>query len=150
MRNNKINSIRRYGPVVLPGLIAIILAGCMALPARQAVDAALVVHTEGSSQHMIAARVPADASRVFNSFVRIIEEKPDVEVVNRKDNAMLLEITQDGIEITAQATQLGAGESLLYIWAEAGDSGLSGRELATAVVEAICEELGVEFERVDY
>jgi len=135
---------------VLPGLIAVILAGCTALPARQAVDAALVVHTEGSSQHMIAARVPADASRVFNSFVRIIEEKPDVEVVNRKDNAMLLEITQDEIKITAQATQLGAGESLLYIWAEAGDSGLSGRELATAVVEAICEELGVEFERVDY
>ena len=135
---------------MLTGLIAVILAGCVALPARQAVDAALVVHTEGSSQHMIAARVPADASRVFNSFVRIIEEKPDVEVVNRKDNAMLLEITQDGIEITAQATQLGAGESLLYIWAEAGDSGLSGRELATVVVEAICEELGVEFERVDY
>ena len=150
MRNNKINLIRRFGPVVFPGLVAVILAGCTALPARQAVDAALVVHTEGSSQHMIAARVPADASRVFNSFVHIVEEKPDVEVVNRKDNAMLLEITQDGTKITAQATQLGVGESLLYIWAEAGDSGLSGRELATAVVETICEELGVEFERVDY
>jgi len=150
MRKNKINSIRRYGPFVLFGLIFALVVGCTALPARQAVDAALVVHTEGSSQHMIAARVPADASRVFKSFVRIIEEKPDIEVVNRKDNAMLLEVTQDGIKITAQVTQLGAGESLLYIWAEAGESGRSGRELATAAVEMICEELGVGFERVDY
>lgn len=150
MRNNKINSIRRFGPAVLPGLIAMILAGCTALPARQAVDAALVVHTEGSSQHMIAARVPADAPQVFASFIRIIEEEPDIEVVNRKDNAMLLEVTQDGNKITAQATQLGAGESLLYVWAEAGDSGFSGRELATTVVEAVCEELGVEFETVRY
>lgn len=150
MRNKKINSIRKYMPFVIPGVIAVLLAGCTALPARQAVDAALVVHTEGSSQHMIAARVPADASRVFDSFVRIIEERPDIEVVNRKDNAMLLEITQDEFNITAQATQLGAGESLLYVWAEAGDSGRSGRELATAAIEAICEELGVEYERVDY
>jgi hypothetical protein len=150
MRNNKINLIRNYGPLALAGLIAVLLAGCTALPARQAIDAALVVHTEGSSQHMIAARVPADASRVFDSFVRIIEDKPDVEVVNRKDKAMLLEIAQDGFKITAQATQLGAGESLLYIWAEAGDSGRSGRELATAAIETICEELGVKYERVDY
>ena len=111
MHNHNNKSTNWYTLVLLPGVIAVLVAGCTALPARQAADAALVVQNE---------------------------------------NALLLEVTQGGFSINAQATQLGAGESLLYIWAEAGDSGRSGRELATVAVEMICEELGVDFERIDY
>jgi len=150
MQNHNNKSTDWFILILLPGALAVLVAGCNALPARQATDAALVVHTSGSSQDMIAARVPTDAATVFDSFVRIIEKGPDIEVINRKNDAMLVEIVKDGLRITAQATQLGAGESLLYIWADAGDSGRTGSELATGAVESICEELGVPCERVDY
>jgi len=135
---------------ILITTIVLLLGGCAALPGGQVTDAALIVHTEGSSQDMLAVTIPADATQVYESFARVIEGRPGIEVVNRKDNAMMLEVSKDGTRITAQATQLGSGQSLLYIWADAGDSGHSGRGIATSAVEAICEELGVGFETVSY
>ena len=141
---------RRAAIAALLGCALLQLPGCGATPARQAYDAALVVHTAGSSQHMIAARVPAEATAVFQAFDAVIERRPDVAVFNRKDNAMLLEVARDDVRVTGQVTALNDEESLLYVWADAGESGITGKEVATATVEAICDELGVTFERVDY
>ncbi len=126
------------------------IAGCTAMPARQAVDAANVVYTQGSSHHMIAAQVPVDAERVYESFLRVIAERPDISIVTQKDAAMMLEVSRDDLTLTGQVSSLGAGRSLLYVWANAGDSGLSGRELSEKAVAYICEDLGVSIERVDY
>jgi hypothetical protein len=38
----------------------------------------------------------------------------------------------------------------LYIWADAGSSGRTGREMAISGVEFICDELGVDYELVQY
>ena len=126
------------------------IAGCTALPGGEVTDAALVVYTEGSRHDTLAATVPTDAATVYASFSRIIEAEPDVEIVNRKDNAMMMEVTQGELSVTAQVTPFGDDKSLLYIWADAGDSGRTGRDLATAVVERICEEVGVPYEVVEY
>jgi len=128
----------------------VLITGCGALPGGQVTDAALMVHTEGSRHDTLAVTVPADAASVYASFARLIEEQDDIEVVSRKDNAMMIEVTKDELSITAQTTRLGAGRSLLYIWADAGDSGRTGKEVSTAVAEAVCEELGVAFETVQY
>lgn len=136
---------------VLALLVATLaVAGCTAMPARQAVDAANVVYTQGSSHHMIAAQVPLDAARVYESFDRVLSEHPELSVVTRKDAAMMLEVTRDDVRLTGQVTSLGTGRSLLYVWADAGDSGLSGREMSERAVAAICEDLGVSIQRVDY
>lgn len=129
---------------------ALLVTACGMLPARQAVDAANVIYTEGSAQHMIAAQVPADAKKVYGSFVRVINENPETTIVNRKDVAMLLEATRGELRVTGQVTDLGPGRSLLYIWADAGDSGYSGREVARKAIDAICEELGVSVTQVQY
>lgn len=134
--------------VILAVLIA--MSACTAMPARQAVDAANIVYTQGSSHNMIAAQVPVDAELVFESFLRILGEHPEFSVVTRKDAAMMLEVTRDGFRVTGQVTALGAGKSLLYVWADAGDSGYSGQEVSERAVQAICDELGVSIERVDY
>ena len=125
-------------------------AGCTGMPGGEVTDAAMVVYTEGSRHDTLAATVPTDAATVYASFARIIEAEPDVEIINRKDNAMMMEVTQYEYRITAQVTAFGADKSLLYIWADAGDSGRTGKDLATAVVERICDEVGVRYEVVQY
>lgn len=131
-------------------LAIILLVGCSALPGGQVIDTALIVHTEGSKQHMVAVKVPADASIVFAAFVDQLEQRPEVSVINRNDTAFLLEASQDGKHVTGQVTELDMGRSLLYVWADAGDSQMSGHDLAISVVEVICDELGVMYETVEY
>ena len=52
---------------ILITTMVLLLGGCVALPGGQVTD----------------------ATRVYESFARVIEGRPDIEVVNRKDNAIL-------------------------------------------------------------
>ena len=64
--------------------------------------------------------------------------------------AFLIEVSRGSRSLTGQATPLGANRSLLYVWVDAGNSGLTGEELATTVVEVVCDNLGVDYELVSY
>ena len=114
-------------------------------------QATTVVYTAGASRHTAAVELPVTPPVVFEALVRLIEERPEVVVTDRNDRAFLIEVV-DGSErkFTGQVTKLGAGNSLLYVWADAGSSGQSGRELAISAIELICEELGVDYEMVNY
>lgn len=126
------------------------LSGCIFLPGGTVVDSALVVHTAGSKKHTAAVQVPVAASEVFATIVRLIEDKPDWQIENRNDKAFLIEVAKGSRSLTGQVTDLGAGRSLLYVWADAGESGATGEEMTTSVVEVVCDELGVKYERVNY
>ena len=130
-------------------LIGVVLAGCIGLPGGTVVDSATVVYTAGSSQHTVAVELPLLSSDVFAALVRIVEEA-GVETVNRNDKAYLLEVITNGKRLTGQVTNLGVGKSLLYVWADAGVSGQTGRELAIEAVELVCDDLGVAYELVNY
>jgi hypothetical protein len=144
--NNRIRQLILL--TVLSVLVAI--AGCAFLPGGKVVESATVVYTAGSKKHTAAVQVPVAASEVFATIVRLIEDKPDVVIENRNDNAFLIEVTDGGNSFTGQVTKLETDRSLLYVWVDAGNSGLTGRELATDVVELVCNELGVEYELVNY
>ena len=131
-------------------LIVVGLWGCSALPGGQVVDSALIIHTEGSSQHMVAVKVPVDPSSVFAALVDQVEQRPEVSIILRNDKAYLIEVRKGESQVTGQVTELDAGRSLLYVWADTGDSLMSGHDLAISVVEVICDELGVIYERVEY
>ena len=126
------------------------LSGCIFLPGGTVVDSALVVHTAGSKKHTAAVQVPLAASEVFATIVRLIEDKPDWQIENRNDKAFLIEVAKGSRSLTGQVTDLGAGRSLLYVWADAGESGVTGEEMATSMVEVVCDELGVKYELVNY
>jgi len=133
------------------GLAAGMLTGCAPLPGSSVSNAATVVYTAGARQHTAAVELPVAPPVVFEALVRLIKERTDVEVVDRNDKAMLIEVAQENERrITGQVTKLGAGNSLLYVWADAGSSGQSGREMAISAIELICEELGVDYELVNY
>ena len=120
------------------------------LPGGKVVESAAVIYTAGSKKHTAAVQVPVDASKVFATIVRLLEQKPDYVIENRNDEAFLIEVAKGAKSMTGQVTSLGSNRSLLYVWADAGESGLTGEELATSVVEVVCDELGVEYELVHY
>ena len=127
------------------------LTGCVPLPGSSVTNATTVVYTAGARQHTADVELPVTPPVVFEALVRLIKERTDVEVVDRNDKAMLIEVAQENERrITGQVTKLGAGNSLLYVWADAGSSGQSGREMAISAIELICEELGVDYELVNY
>ena len=131
-------------------VIAGLLGGCIMMPGGTVVDSAMVVHTAGSTKSTISARVPAEASAVYSAFADVLEAEPDVEVLSRKDGAMLMEVRGEFGEITAQVTRLGPTESLLYVWADADGTGRTGSDVANGAVRRICEELDVGYEIVEY
>ena len=142
---------KRLLPAAVLFVSAILVSGCTALPGGTVSNAATIVYTSGASQYTAAVELQVPAAEVFEAMVRVLKEHPDIEVVKRKDKAYLIEVTQ-GKErrITGQVTSLGSGSSLLYVWADSGSSGRTGREMAISGVEIICDELGVEYELVQY
>jgi hypothetical protein len=126
------------------------LSACAWLAGGSVVESALVVHTAGSKKHTAAAQIPVAAPDVFAAVVHMVEDKPDLIIESRNDKAFLIEVTKGSQSLTGQVTSLGAGKSLLYVWADAGESGLTGEALATSVVQLVCDELGVAHELVHY
>jgi hypothetical protein len=151
MRNRKI--MRRLpvtcGIVSFAALTS--LGGCFLLPGGSVVDAALVTHTAGSSQHTAAVKVPVKPEAVYAAMIRIITaEDSGVEIISRNDKAFMVEVDRDGARLTGQVTKLDARQSLLYVWADAGLSDQTGRSQAITSIERICDELGVDYEEVSY
>ncbi len=126
------------------------LGGCSWLAGGQVVESALVVHTSGSKKHTAAVQIPLAAPEVYATIVRLVEDNPDHNIEDRNDKAFLIEIEDSGRSMTGQVTKLGPDRSLLYVWVDAGNTGLTGQELATDIVEIVCDELGVEYELVNY
>ena len=141
-------------PILLQVVLFIVitmLSGCFLLPGGSAVDAALVTHTAGSSQHTAAVKIPAEPAAVYAAMIRIITaDEQKIEVISRNDKAYMLEIIRDGARLTGQVTKLNSNLSLLYIWADAGLSDQTGRSAAISSVGRICDELGVTYEEVTY
>jgi uncharacterized protein YndB with AHSA1/START domain len=132
-------------------VVAVVVAGCAPLPGSSVTNAATIVYTAGASQYTVAVELPVQPQTVFEAMVRLVNERPNVEIVDRNDKAFLVKVA-DGPErqLTGQVTKLGSGNSLLYIWADANASGQTGQELAISTVELICNELGVDYELVTY
>lgn len=141
---------RRLRTIVLFA-VSISLGGCFLLPGGTVVDAALVTHTAGSSQHTAAVKVPVKQAEVYAAMIRIITaDDSGVEIVSRNDEAFTVEVDRDGSRLTGQVTMLDTRQSLLYVWADAGLSDQTGRSLAISSIERVCDELGVDYEEVSY
>jgi len=142
---------KRVLPTAVLFVSAILVSGCTALPGGTVSNAATVVYTSGASQHTAAVQLNVPAAEIFEALVRVVEEHPDVEIVDQHDKAFLIEVAQGNERrFTGQVTSLGSNNALLYVWADAGSSGQSGRSMAISAVEIICDELGVDYEMVQY
>ncbi len=130
--------------VSLTGLAAIASAsGCTPLALQPVTSTGLVVYTKGASQHTAKVQLAVSPDDVFAGMLAIISGMPDVKIVNQDDGRFFVEVVVGSRRLSGQATDLGRGETLLFVWADAGDNGKTGRELAREAVELLCSELAV-------
>ena len=135
----------------LLGLATIALTpGCTPLALQPATSSGLVVYSKGASQHTASVRLVLPPGEVYRGMLGMIERRPELTVVNRNDARYLLEVVEGEQRLTGQATDLGRGETLLFIWVDTGDSGQTGRGLMEEVITVVCKELAVECEEQDF
>jgi hypothetical protein len=131
------------------GLLCVLLAaGCWPAPGASVAQTTTVVYTRGARQSTVSARLRVPPEQAFAAVQRVLEARPDLEVVERDDTSRLVEVAKGEMRVAAQATDLGRGETLLFVWADAGTSARTGHDIALDAVEEVCRELGVSYEIV--
>lgn len=120
-------------------------SACLGLPGSRVTDATTIVYARGARQDTIAVKLPAPPDIVFASMRKLVDENPELVATSINEAATLLEVRKNGLELTGQATDLGGGQSLLFIWIDTGKTGLSAEDVGLEAARTICDDLGVEF-----
>jgi len=143
-------SVVRASIFGLLGLAAIALTpGCTPVALQPVTSSGLVVYSKGASLGTASVRLALPPAEVYRGMLGMVERRPELTVINRNDARYLLEVDDRGRRLTGQATDLGRGETLLFIWVDTGDTGQTGQDLMEDAITAVCTELAVECEVQD-
>ncbi|UCH75286.1 MAG: hypothetical protein JSU82_05435 [Rhodospirillales bacterium] len=124
-------------------------SGCTPVALQPVTSTGLVVYSMGARQNTASLRLSLPPDQVYQGMLEMLERRPHVSVINRNDKRYLLEVDDRGRQLTGQATDLGRGETLLFIWVDAGETGQTGQDLMQDVITTVCAELRVECEVQD-
>jgi hypothetical protein len=130
--------------ILLPFLIS-----CASGPMRAPVNAGTVIYTQGTAQHTATVMLTVPPPKVYQAMLDVISRSPDLELINQDDESYLVEVTREGWKVAGQATTMDRVNTILFIWSDAGNSGMTGQELSLRAVRNICDELRVECEMQD-
>ena len=119
------------------------LQGCATM-LQPVASTGLIVHARGASQHTATVQLALPPGEVYAGMLRVAARHPEFRVVNNLPSRFLLEVKDGTRSLTGQATDLGGGKTLLFMWTDAGGTGQTGRELALDAVKEICAELAVQ------
>jgi len=136
--------------VGLLSAVSIACVACFGTPGTTVTSATTAVYAAGATRDTISAQLPRSPAKVFDAILRQIEEAPDAEVSHLNSQARMVEVAWSGRTMTAQATELGPQETLLFLWVDAGDTGLTAKEVGTHALKELCLDLNVEYELVEY
>ena len=128
---------------------AVFLHACLGTPATTVTNAGGVVYLAGPKEETLMVTLAAHPEDVFDSIIRLVLEAETTEVIQRNDASRMIEVTYDGRSLNAQATEYGEGDTLLFLWADAGDTGLTGNEVAMSTIDMISKDLNASYELVE-
>jgi hypothetical protein len=128
---------------------AMLLNACLGTPGTTLTNAGEVVYLAGPKQETVTVTLVARPDAVFDSIIRMVLEAETTEVIQRNNASRMIEVTFDGRSLNAQVTEFGDGESLLFLWADAGDTGLTGKEVAMSTIDKISKDLNARYELVE-
>lgn len=130
--------------LVVFGLIgALAMQGCTYGAMKAPTSAGMVVYTKGARQHTATVQLAVPAGEVYAAMLRITAQRPNLKILNKEDKRYFLELTDGERSVAAQATELDANSSLLFIWSDAGESGQTGQSISVKAIRDICAELKV-------
>jgi hypothetical protein len=138
-------------PILISAILAsaVLLTACIGTPGTTVTNAGEVVYLSGPKQETVAVTLAASPEAVFDSILRTIAEAKTAEVTQRNDETRMVEASYDGRSFNAQATEFGSGDTLLFLWVDAGETGLTGNELAMSTIETISKDLNASYELVE-
>jgi len=123
-----------------------LLQGCTYGPMRGPTSAGLEIYSKSARQYTASVQLAVPSDEVYTAVQRSIARAAEFTVVTDDPQRYLLEVENGSRRLTFQATPLDNASSMLFIWADAGDSGQSGRDLVLESATQICSELQVECE----
>ena len=130
-------------------LIMPFLASCTSGPMKAPTSAGMVVLSKGATQHTATVMLTIPPTRVYETTLGIVEARSDWELVNNNRDAHLIEVQKGELSLTIQVTTMDRISTILFLWADAGNSGMTGHDLATRAMQQICDELKVECQMQD-
>jgi len=140
----------RYYSLIVVGLIGVLtMLGCTYGAMKAPTSAGLVVYTRGASLHTATIQIARPPAEVYSAMLRIITRHPELTVINDDKKHYLLEVAKGEEHLTGQATELDANSTLFFIWADAGASGKTGKNLALRAAQEICAELKIQCQMKD-
>ena len=125
------------------------LVSCTSGPMRAPTSAGMVVLAKGATQHTATVMLTIGPTRVYETMLSIVEARPDWKLINDNRDAHLIEVQKGELNLTAQATTMDRVSTILFIWADAGNSGMTGYDLAKKAMQTVCDELKVECQMQD-
>jgi len=128
---------------------AMLLNACLGTPGTTVTNAGEVVCLAGPKEETVTVTLAAHPEDVFDSIVRMVLEAETTEVIQRNDASRMIEVTYDGRSLNAQATEYGEGDTLLFLWADAGETGLTGNEVAMSTIDMISKDLNASYKLVE-
>jgi len=131
-------------------LIALFVTGCFGTPGTKVTGATTAVYTAGATRDTVSVRLPRSPGAVYGAINDLIAEEPGAEVMHRNERSYLVEVAWSGRSLTAQATELGPSETLLFLWVDAGDTGLTAKEVASSTLRHLSSKLNVAYTLVEY
>ena len=108
-----------------------------------------VVYVISKMEYTATVEVTVKPDEVYGAMVRILQRRPDVEIVKRDDAKHLLEVRKGKNKATAQVSSTDGGQTLLKVTAQEGETEASHEELALRIVTQVCDELGVQYRVVE-
>jgi hypothetical protein len=131
--------------VLITALLIWGLQGC-ATALHPGAFTGLIFHTRGANQHTATVQLALPPGEVYAGMLRVAARHSEFRVANKVQSRFLLEVEDGTRRLTGQATDLGEGKTLLFMWADAGGSGQTGQALLLEAVKEICAELAVQCE----
>jgi hypothetical protein len=143
--------MKHLRPLLISAILAtaVFLSACLGTTGTTVTNAGNVVYATGPREDVISVTMAAAPTDVYDSIVRVFAESGTAELVKRNDESMTVEVKFEERSVTLQATEFGEGETLLFVWADAGNSGLSGNEVAISTIDAISKDIMAEYELVE-
>lgn len=136
----------KTGPWFL-GLLCVSLTVMSLMACVAAIPVA--VHYYKSSKHFTAiVQVNAKAADVFQTALRIVGENPDIKLLKKDDEKLMVEAKKGELFASIKTTAISNNQTQLVATADAGEKE-EDKKLALQVVTRICDELGVKYTVVE-
>lgn len=106
----------------------------------------VIAYKKGPKFHTATVLVQAAANDIYNTAIGIVNDDPDVELLDKDDKKLKAEARKGNLLAQIEVKNLDKGNAELIVRADAGKKGTADRELTLRVVKRLCYKLGVKYE----